>query len=121
RALAAGAFGAGVLARLRSIGRVDHAVAHSIIPSAVPLSLGLEAPLSVVAHGADVRVLLRGPELLRARVIRALLDRGAQFTFSARGVLSALKLSVAADLADALARAAKVEPPPIDVPEVAAN
>src|SRR5689334_14468850 len=34
RLLSAGAFGAGVLSRLRAIGRVDHAVAHWIVPSA---------------------------------------------------------------------------------------
>src|SRR5512146_2824891 len=50
RTLAAGAFGAGVLGHLGAIGRVDHAVAHWIVPSAFPLLLATKAPLSVVAH-----------------------------------------------------------------------
>src|SRR4051812_36912326 len=51
RLLSAGAFAAGVLRRLRSIGRVDRAVAHWIVPCAWPLLAGSAAPLEAVAHG----------------------------------------------------------------------
>lgn len=121
RVLSAGAFATGALARLGRIGPVDQAIAHWIVPSAFPLLLGVRAPLEVVAHGADVRLLLRGPRVARERVVRALLDRGARFTFSAGALLEALAGSIGGALAAALLRAARVEPPAIDVPDVAAR
>jgi teichuronic acid biosynthesis glycosyltransferase TuaC len=121
RVLSAGAFAAGALSRLRRIGPLDQAIAHWIVPSAFPLLLGVRAPLSVVAHGADVRLLLRGPRVARERVIGALLGRDARFTFSAGALLSALAGELAGELAAALRRASRVEPPAIEVPDVAAR
>lgn len=121
RVALAAPFAAGVLARLRSIGLVDHAVAHWIVPSAFPLLLGVTAPIEIVAHGADVRFLLAAPRLVRERILRALLDRGARFTFAAGALLEALKHGLSRELASALAEVARVEPPPIDVPAVDAH
>lgn len=122
RLLAAGVFAAGVLARLGAIaadGPIDRAVAHWIVPCAFPLAVaGTRAPLDVVAHGADVRLLLRAPREVRERVLGALLDRGARFTFAAASLLEGLSRSLGPRLAEALARNAHVEPPAIDVPEV---
>lgn len=119
RLLAAGPFVAGVAHRLRSLGRVDHAVAHWIVPSAWPLLLGAQTPLDVFAHGADVRVLVRAPRPLRESVIGSLLGRGARFTFAARALEDSLAKAISPELAQALARASHVEPPAIDVPDVA--
>jgi glycosyltransferase involved in cell wall biosynthesis len=118
RALAAGPFAAGVAYRLRRIGPVDHAVAHWIVPSAWPLLLGVESSLDVFAHGADVRVLARAPRAVREGILGALLERGARFTFAARALEDALAKTLSPELAQALARAAHVDPPAIDVPEV---
>jgi glycosyltransferase involved in cell wall biosynthesis len=112
-------FAAGVLLRLRAVGVIDRAVAHWIVPSAFPLLLGVTAPLEVVAHGADVRFLLAMPRPLRERILQALVDRGAHFTFAAGALLDALEQTVSRELSAALARVAHVEPPAIDVPEVA--
>jgi glycosyltransferase involved in cell wall biosynthesis len=122
RLLASGVFAAGVLARLGALGAVDRVVAHWIVPCAWPLAIaGTRAPLHVVAHGADVRLLLRAPREVRERVIGALLDRGARFTFAAAALLEALERSLGPSLARALAGCAHVEPPAIDVPEVGAR
>jgi glycosyltransferase involved in cell wall biosynthesis len=121
RLLSAGVFAAGVRAHLERIGPVDQAIAHWLVPSAFPLLLGVRADLSVVAHGADVRLLLRAPRVVRERVVRALLDQGARFTFAAGALLDALARSIDSSLAAALIRAARVEPPVIDVPDVAAQ
>lgn len=121
RLLSAGVFAAGALSRLGGIGPLDQAIGHWIVPSAFPLLLGVRAPLSVVAHGADVRLLLRGPRVARERVIGALLDRGASFTFSAEALLTALAGELTGALAAALRRASRVEPPPIELPDVAAR
>jgi teichuronic acid biosynthesis glycosyltransferase TuaC len=118
RALAAGPFAAGVAYRLRRIGPVDHAVAHWIVPCAWPLLLGVESSLDVFAHGADVRVLARAPRAVREGILGALLERGARFTFAARALEVALAKTLSPELAQALARAAHVDPPAIDVPEV---
>ncbi len=119
RLLGSGVFGAGALARLGSIGRVDRAVAHWIVPCAFPLASAVRAPLSVVAHGADVRLLLGLPRDSRERVISHLLARDARFTFAAAALLDALEHSLRPDIAARLAAHAHVEPPPIDVPPVA--
>jgi glycosyltransferase involved in cell wall biosynthesis len=121
RVLAAGVFGAGALARLGAIGRVDRAVAHWIVPCAFPLASGVRAPLEVVAHGADVRLLLRLPRDARERVLRALLDRGARFTFAASTLLTVLERGLGRELAARLVTHAHVDPPSIDVPEVASR
>ena len=119
RLLAAGVFAAGVLARLGAIGPIDRAVAHWIVPCAFPLAIaGTRAPLDVVAHGADVRLLLQAPREVRERVLGALLDRRARFTFAAAALLDGLSRSLGPRLAEALVRHAHVEPPAIDVPEV---
>lgn len=119
RVLAAGVFGAGALARLGALGRVDRAVAHWIVPCAFPLAGAVRAPLEVVAHGADVRLLLRLPRDVRERALSVLLARGARFTFVAAALLDALERSVGPAVAAGLAAAAHVEPPAIDVPPVA--
>lgn len=119
RLLSAGPFALGVLSRLRAIGAVDRAVAHWIVPSAFPLLLAARAPLEVVAHGADVRLLTSSPRPFRERVLASLIDRGAHFTFAAGALLTALEATVSPTLAAALQRVARVEPPAIDVPDVA--
>jgi glycosyltransferase involved in cell wall biosynthesis len=116
---AAGVFGAGALARLGAIGPIDRLVAHWIVPCAFPLAIAVRAPLDVVAHGADVRLLLGLPRDTRERVIALLLGRGARFTFAAASLLDALERSLRRDLAARLAASSHVEPPPLDVPRPA--
>jgi glycosyltransferase involved in cell wall biosynthesis len=120
RVLASGVFTAGVLARLAALGPVDRVVAHWIVPCAFPLAIaGTRAPLEVHAHGADVRLLVRAPRDVRERIVGALLAREARVIFAAAALRDALQRSLRPDLADALARHAHVEAPPIDVPDVA--
>jgi glycosyltransferase involved in cell wall biosynthesis len=119
RLVGAGVFGAGALARLGLIGRVDRAVAHWIVPCAFPLATVVRAPLEVVAHGADVRLLVRAPRDVRERVLGLLLDRDARFTFAASSMLASLERAVGPGLAGRLASRARVEPPAIVVPDVA--
>jgi glycosyltransferase involved in cell wall biosynthesis len=119
RILAAGPFGLGVMARLRAIGPVDHAVAHWMVPSGWPLLARTRGSLEVVAHGADVRVLLRLPAPVREAIVGSLLERASRITFVARALELSLRRSLPPEIAEVLARASHVEPPPIDVPDVA--
>ena len=111
RLLDAAPFALGVALRLREIGRVDRAIAHWIVPSAFPLAVRIDAPLEIVAHGADVRLLLGAPRAVRERVIATLLSRGAHFTFAAAVLLASLEEHVAPAIAARLAAASHVEPP----------
>jgi glycosyltransferase involved in cell wall biosynthesis len=120
----AGVFAAGATARLRAlerVGPIDRVVAHWMVPCGFPLALACRAPLDVVAHGADVRLLLGAPRVARERVLAALLARGGRFTFAARALLDGLVASVGPALGEQLAARAHVEPPAIDVPNVAAR
>jgi teichuronic acid biosynthesis glycosyltransferase TuaC len=117
RLFAAGVFAAGALGRIAALGPVDRVVAHWIVPCAFPLATAIPgARLSVVAHGADVRLLLAAPREAREGVLRSLCAREASFTFAAASLRDALTHVLAPDLAADLARRAHVEPPPIDVP-----
>lgn len=55
--------------------------AHWLLPCAWPLAMGIEAPLTAVAHGGDVRLLSRMPAPLRNRILASLIDRGARIRF----------------------------------------
>ena len=112
---------AGSLARLRSLGPVDRAVAHWIVPCGFPLASAVRAPLEVVAHGADVRLLVRLPREVRERVLAGLVERDARFTFAASSLLQSLEQSLGPALSAQLAAHAHVEPPAIDVPDVGAR
>jgi glycosyltransferase involved in cell wall biosynthesis len=119
RLLAAGPFGLGVMGRLRAIGAVDHAVAHWMVPSGWPLLMTTRSSLEVFAHGADVRALLRLPAPMRERIVGALLERASRITFAARSLEESLRRALPPEIAEVLVRASHVEPPAIDVPEVA--
>jgi len=121
RALAVAPFALGVRSCLTAIGAVDRAVAHWIVPSAFPLLMSARAPLEVHAHGADVRLLVAAPRPVREAVMRALLEHRARFTFAARSLLTALEGSIQPELGAALRCVAKVEPPPLDLPDVSAR
>jgi glycosyltransferase involved in cell wall biosynthesis len=123
---AAPVFALGAAARMRALAErsaIDRVIAHWIVPCAYPIALAaaatIGARLDVVAHGADVRLLLALPSLARERIVRTLLHRGARFTFAASALRVALERALSADLAASLASRARVEPPPIDVPDVA--
>ena len=117
RLLGAGSFALGVALRLRALGQVDRAVAHWIVPSGWPLLRGVRAPVEAVAHGADVRLLLAAPTHFRRKVIHALLDRDVTFTFVASRSRDAL-VAASGPLGERLAAASKVEPCPIELPDL---
>lgn len=118
RALAAGPFALGVRARLRALPGIERLVAHWVVPSAWPLLLGVDGPLTAVAHGADVRLLVAAPSPLRERVVRDLLARGAEVHFAAAHARSALLDRLPHGLGVRLAERSHVRPPELDVPDV---
>ncbi|MCK6586829.1 MAG: glycosyltransferase [Polyangiaceae bacterium] len=121
RLFAAGPFALGVMARLRGIGPVDHAVAHWMVPSAWPLLMKTRSSLEVFAHGADVRVLVKMPAPAREMIVGSLLERASRITFAARSLEAALRRALSPEVAEALDRVSHVDPPAIDVPDVTAR
>lgn len=121
RLASAAVFAAGVRVRLRELAPFERLVAHWIFPCAWPLCAGTSAPLDVVSHGADVRALVAMPAPVRARIVASLIARGARFQFVASHLLDALAGSLAPELAARLRAAARVEPAPIEVPDVRAD
>lgn len=109
---------AGVRRRLRELAPFDRLVAHWIVPGAWPLCSGTCAPLDVVAHGADVRMLVAAPAPLRAAIVARLLDRGARFQIVAAHLLESLAASLPIGLAERLRASSRVEPAPIEIPDV---
>lgn len=112
------AFAEGARRRLREIAPIDRVIAHWIVPSAWPLLAGVGAPIEIVSHGADVRLLVKLPEAVRSAIVRSLLERGARFQFVATHLLCALAASLRGDLADRLRASSRVEPAPIELPDV---
>ena len=96
---------------LRQSRPVDAVVAHWLVPCGWPIALAAEAPLEVVAHGSDVRLLTRTPALARF-VVRQLLSRAARFRF----VSAELRDELCSVVGPELAAASRVEPAPLDLP-----
>ena len=90
------------------LGRV---IAHWIVPNAWPIACSVPAPLEVVAHGSDVRLLLELPARVRRWVLGALLSHGAEFRF----VSEALRTLLVAAGHPELSSRSRVEPCSVDV------
>jgi teichuronic acid biosynthesis glycosyltransferase TuaC len=118
RVASAAVFGAGVRRRLRELAPIDRLVAHWIFPCAWPLCAGVDVPLDVVAHGADVRLLVAAPAPMRAAIVARLIDRAARFQFVAAHLLDALAASLPAGLAERLRASSRVEAAPIEIADV---
>ncbi len=111
-------FAASVRKHIDLVGRVDRAIGHWMVPCGVPLLLDHPAPLEVVAHGADVRLLCALPRSVRDAIVRALLDRATRFRFVASSLLQTLCQTLPAHLEERLARVSHVEPAAIELPDV---
>lgn len=100
-------FVASVKATLARLGPFDEVIAHWIVPCAWPAAVG-HFPLTVVAHGSDVRLLQRLPRAISQRILGELNGRGANF----RCVSEALRRDLIA-LCPELASSAWVEASPL--------
>lgn len=120
RALAATMWIARVHATLRreSFTRV---IAHWAIPSAWPVALGTTAPLEIVSHGSDVRLLVSMPRLARHAIAKALLARAPVWRFVSEPLRDSLVRSLDDDVASRVCAMAIVRPQSFMVPDVAAR
>lgn len=121
RLVGAPVFVATARARLARLGALEKIVAHWLVPSAFPIAGAARGELEVFAHGADVRLLVASPACLRARVVRSVVERGGRVAFVASALRDALVAASPGELGRALEAASRVEPTPIDVPDVEAE
>lgn len=109
RAPGAVAFAASVQVNLSRLRPLDAIIAHWIVPSAWPSALG-HTPLTVVAHGSDVRLLRALPRAVSRRILNRLVAQGARF----RCVSEALRRDLA-ELCPELAPRTRVAPSPLSL------
>jgi glycosyltransferase involved in cell wall biosynthesis len=109
----------------------DRIVAHWAVPSAWPIAMRAavrggsperggptwDAPLEVVSHGADVRLLARLP----SRLSRAIAERAEAWRFASVTLLAELVRALDPRAARAVERVAEVAPPSIEMPDVTAR
>jgi teichuronic acid biosynthesis glycosyltransferase TuaC len=111
RALGAPVFVAAAARALARQGPFDRVIAHWIVPCAWPAALASPAPLEIVAHGSDVRLLAKLPRPLRVAIVGSLLARKARFRFVSRELRRMLADSTGfPELQDSA-----VEPPALDL------
>jgi glycosyltransferase involved in cell wall biosynthesis len=108
-----------VSARRRIAGlAVDRVVAHWCVPSGWPVATASAAPIEVVSHGGDVRLLARLPAAARRPLVKALAERADVWTFASRSLLDSLLSVLDGPTAARVERVAAVEAPPVEFPDV---
>jgi teichuronic acid biosynthesis glycosyltransferase TuaC len=105
-------------AKLASLSGLDRIVAHWAVPSGWPIATGLGAPLELVSHGADVRLLVSCPAPVRHAILERLLGDAEAWRFVSSSLLERLIGSLDVHDARRLGRIARVEASPIDMPDV---
>lgn len=105
--------------RIATLGHFDRVIGHWIVPAGFPLLFDHPAPLELVAHGADVRLLCAMPNPVRETILRTLLDRDTRFRFVARTSLQTLVGKLPVGMGERLTKVTRIEPAPIELPDVA--
>lgn len=106
---------------LLSRGPFERAVLHFLVPCGWPLGMAATGSVEIVAHGSDLRLLLAAPPWIRERLLASLLTRGTSFRFASARLRNELLSKVPSRLATALEACSRVEPPPLDLPDVKAR
>jgi teichuronic acid biosynthesis glycosyltransferase TuaC len=107
--------------RARTLGPFDQVVAHWAVPSALPIARRVTAPLDVVSHGGDIRLLTALPAPVRTRLVRALLRSTRRWRFVSAELLGDLACMLLPAQRRQLESIAVVEAPLIDIPDVTAR
>jgi glycosyltransferase involved in cell wall biosynthesis len=102
----------------------DHVHAHWVVPCAWPIANGAKrrgARVFGVSHGADVRLLLAMPRVMRVRAVSALCDSLDTWRFVSETLLGSLLAALPTDVAARVEAISAVAPALIDVPRVDAG
>jgi teichuronic acid biosynthesis glycosyltransferase TuaC len=97
---------------------VDRIVAHWCLPCGWPIATASSAGIEVVSHGGDVRLLEAMPRAIRLAFVDRLAGRVSTWTFVSRTLLDDLARTLDPRTCLRLERVARVEAPPIELPDV---
>jgi glycosyltransferase involved in cell wall biosynthesis len=106
-------------ARRLAVERPDRVVAHWAVPCAWPVAAWADrgAELAVVSHGADVRLLVGLPAVIRERIVRSIARRATEWRFVSAALQAQLLESLGAARAS-VERIATVRAPRLELPSV---
>jgi teichuronic acid biosynthesis glycosyltransferase TuaC len=99
---------------------VERVVAHWAVPCAWPIATGAHVPIDVISHGGDIRLLTRLPSALRRALVLSLSTRVSTWSFVSTRLLEELLVSLEPEARSRVQRVARVEAPPIEMPDVSA-
>lgn len=99
---------------IASEGPFDRVIAHWAVPSAWPIAHASRT-VELVSHGADVRLLVLLPALLRERVVARLLQTASSWRFPSPALLGDLARALSSTQRVRLETVAIVTPPALDV------
>jgi teichuronic acid biosynthesis glycosyltransferase TuaC len=118
RALSAARWVVDATLRARTLD-VDRFVCHWAVPSAWPIAHLAGAPIEVVSHGGDVRLLASLPPPVREGIVRAIARRCERWRFVSESLLAQLLRELGNGTSACVERVATVQAPSIDLPDVA--
>jgi len=116
RAIGGAAWGVRAAGALRR-GRWDRVIAHWAVPSAL-VAMAADAPLEIVSHGGDVRLLLAMPALARRALVRSIASRARSWRFVSDALLGSLVAELDHETCARVRAIATVKAPPIALPDV---
>ncbi len=117
RVVEAAAWVAGSRTRVARL-EVDRVVANWALPCAWPIGVASRAPLEVVSHGGDIRLLSALPAQVRRRIVGAIATRARMWRFVSETLLRDLLESVDGRTRDHVERVAVVRAPHLEIPDV---
>jgi teichuronic acid biosynthesis glycosyltransferase TuaC len=96
----------------------EQVIAHWAVPCGWPIALGSRAPLEVVSHGGDVRLLMTMPVIARHHVVGAIASRASVWTFVSDRLMRTLLSSLDRARREGVERIAAVRAPVLEMPDV---
>jgi teichuronic acid biosynthesis glycosyltransferase TuaC len=117
RALEAAAWVVRARARASHID-VQRVIAHWAVPCAWPIGTASRAPLEVISHGGDVRLLARLPARARARIVHVIASRAVGWSFASEALMRDLLVSLDRPTRSVVERVAVVRAPALEIPDV---
>ncbi|HTQ48970.1 MAG TPA: glycosyltransferase family 4 protein [Polyangiaceae bacterium] len=106
-------------ARQLAMTRADRIVAHWAVPCAWPVAAAAKrAELAVVSHGADVRLLVGLPSVIRERIVGSIARRATEWRFVSAALQAQLVESLDGASRASLERITTVRAPRLELPSV---
>ena len=98
----------------------DRVIAHWAVPCAWPIAVASRAPIDVVSHGGDVRLLAALPRPARERVATTIARRATTWSFVSDALLGEWLAGLRGSTRRLVEAIAVVQPPPLDLPDAGA-